>query len=144
MDILCLTRYDQPEESHLVVEVVEVLGHEDVDVPHDLQHVETLLQGLRRQMRLSQRQPELVLRQVTHLAVGPPVVQRHRGQVVEGRVQVVLHIRCNTLTQVRDSAHPWQLKPQLMLIGNVNLDTCIANIFFIRTYSRTIDRWRKH
>ena len=35
--------------SSLVVEVVEVPRDEDVDVAHDLEHVEALLQGLRRQ-----------------------------------------------------------------------------------------------
>lgn len=31
-----------PKETHLVVEVVEVAGDKHVDVPHDLQHVQSL------------------------------------------------------------------------------------------------------
>ena len=37
------------DEPSLVVEVVDVARDKDVDVAHDLEHVEALLQGLRRQ-----------------------------------------------------------------------------------------------
>lgn len=51
-----------------------------------------LLQGLAGQVSLRHVEAVALRREVPHLAVGGPVVQRHRGQVVEGFVQVVGHI----------------------------------------------------
>ena len=55
-------------------------------ISHDLQHVQSLLQGLTGEVGLQERQLVLLFCHVLHLAVGFPVVQCHSGQVVEGLV----------------------------------------------------------
>ena len=60
-----------------------------------------LFQGLAGQVSLGHAEAVALGRQVPHLAVGGPVVQRHRGQVVEGLVQVVGHIGYTSTHQHR-------------------------------------------
>lgn len=75
----------------LVVDVVIVGRHEDVNVPHDLEGVDSLLKGPRRQVDINGLDPIPLLGQIPHLGIGPPVVEGDRGQVVEDGVKVVPH-----------------------------------------------------
>ena len=59
---------------------------------HHLQHIEALLKGLRWKVVVDSLELEPRLRQAPHLAVGSPVVQRDRRQVVEDPGEVVLHL----------------------------------------------------
>lgn len=77
------------ETLYLVVEVVAVAGDEDVDVPHDLQHVQPLLQCGAGEVWLQHLQPVLLAGQVAHVPVTLPVVEGNGRQVVEGSVQIV-------------------------------------------------------
>mmetsp|Transcript_46552 Transcript_46552/g.122948 ORF Transcript_46552/g.122948 Transcript_46552/m.122948 type:complete len:308 (+) Transcript_46552:740-1663(+) len=78
-------------DEELVMQVVVVLHHEHMNVPHDRHHIHPpVLQGLPRQLAVHHRQPVLVLRQCPHLLVGPAVVEGNGCEVVEGLRQVGL------------------------------------------------------
>lgn len=77
--------------AYLIVQIVVVLGYKHLNVSHDLEYVKSLLQSLTRQVRLGELQSVLLGGDVPHLTVLLPVVQGHRGEVVEGDVQVVLY-----------------------------------------------------
>jgi hypothetical protein len=77
----------------LIVQVVVVHFGKDVNVAHDLQHIDALLESLTRQMHLGQAQAIFLLGQVSHLGVRLPVVQSNRGQIVECLVQVMFNVR---------------------------------------------------
>lgn len=79
-------------KAHLVIQVVQVFRHEDVNVAHNLQDVQALLQRLAWQVRIDQLQPVLLLRQLPHLRVGSPIMQGHRGQIVECLLQILFYI----------------------------------------------------
>ena len=51
-----------------------------------------LFQGCTRQVWLQHHEAVLPFSQVPHVSIGLPVVQGHRGQVVECRVQIVSHM----------------------------------------------------
>lgn len=87
----------------LVVQVVVVRVGEDVDVPHDLEHIDTLLERLARQMHLHELQAILLLGEVAHLGVGLPVVQGHGREVVEGLVEVVLNVRLEVDAAIKEA-----------------------------------------
>eukprot|EP00047_Mylnosiga_fluctuans_P004037 m.232378 g.232378 ORF g.232378 m.232378 type:complete len:469 (+) comp12348_c0_seq1:38-1444(+) len=80
-------------DEDLGVEVVVVLGHEQMDLAHDCKHIQTLLESLGGQSGVRHVQRVLLRGQAAHLRVRVPVVQRDRCQVVEGRVEVVRHAR---------------------------------------------------
>ena len=63
-----------------------------MDVPHDLQHVQALLQRGAGEVWLQHVQPVLLAGEVAHVPVALPVVQGNCRQVVEGGVQVVGHV----------------------------------------------------
>ena len=69
--------------KHLVVHVVVVGGREHLDIPHYLQHIKPLLQGLHGQMILHRCQSKPVGGQLSHLAVSTPIVEGDSRQVVE-------------------------------------------------------------
>mmetsp|Transcript_32874 Transcript_32874/g.82568 ORF Transcript_32874/g.82568 Transcript_32874/m.82568 type:complete len:355 (+) Transcript_32874:400-1464(+) len=73
----------------LIVQVVRVSVYEHVDVAHDHKNIQTLFQGLTRQMRLDQIQTVFLFGQVTHLFIGLPIVLSDRSQIIEGGVQMM-------------------------------------------------------
>mmetsp|Transcript_27129 Transcript_27129/g.68825 ORF Transcript_27129/g.68825 Transcript_27129/m.68825 type:complete len:458 (-) Transcript_27129:197-1570(-) len=79
-----------------------------MDVAHDLQHVEPLLQRADREIGLRQPQPVARLREVSHLPVGLPVVGSHRCEVVKGLVKVLRHLGLDVynVAQHPERPHP--------------------------------------
>ncbi len=126
--------YTSGFHTHLVVEIVAVLGHKELYVPHDHQHIQPLESGGRegggreggregRRVKKQETPPDvltrsvsppphppyllqggtgevwlehvnaiLLLRQVSHVAVRPPVVEGDCRQVIECHIQVVGHV----------------------------------------------------
>lgn len=81
--------------ENLIVQVVQIFRHEQMNISHDLKHVESLLQRLRWKMILDRVQLELALRHEPHLAVRSPIVHRHRRQIVEHLAQVRADVIAN-------------------------------------------------
>jgi Ni,Fe-hydrogenase III component G len=79
-----------PLDEELLVQVVAILCDKNIDIAHDLQHIETLIQRPHWQMPVRELEPKHLHRKTPHLAVRLPVVERHRRQVEECPVQVVL------------------------------------------------------
>jgi hypothetical protein len=70
--------------SHLSVQVVRVLLYEDVNVPHQVQHVLAVLQGLGREVDGVQRQAVLVLQNWVVLCARVPganILKRSQNEV---------------------------------------------------------------
>mmetsp|Transcript_44382 Transcript_44382/g.105803 ORF Transcript_44382/g.105803 Transcript_44382/m.105803 type:complete len:202 (-) Transcript_44382:2048-2653(-) len=86
-------RVRQLLHERLGVHLVVVARDKHVDVPHDLQHVQPLVERASREVRLSEAKSEFVLRHRSHLCVCLPVVGGDGGEVVEGGIQVHRHPR---------------------------------------------------
>mmetsp|Transcript_20816 Transcript_20816/g.41608 ORF Transcript_20816/g.41608 Transcript_20816/m.41608 type:complete len:308 (+) Transcript_20816:396-1319(+) len=84
--------------EHLLVEIVVEASHEHMDVAHDLQYVKALVKAAHGEEVVGQLDAKLLLGEVLHLAVGQPVVEGDRGQVVEACLEVLL----NPLVDVKD------------------------------------------
>ena len=81
-----------PLDEVLLVEVVREARDEDVDVLHDAQHVEPLVERAHRQVVVRDVEPVLLEREVAHVGVRHPVVQRDRRQRVEHALEVARHL----------------------------------------------------
>ena len=84
--------FRRPFHEHLLVEVVKVSLDEDVNIAHDLQDVQALIQSSNGKVVFIQIQSVHLLCQVRHFTVSFPVVKCDRGQVVESPIKVVLHL----------------------------------------------------
>lgn len=100
-------------DEDLIVQVVVVAGDEQVNVPHDLQHVQALVQRLRWQMIVDGLQRIFPLGEEAHLAVRPPILQRNRRQVVKHFAQVMLDVIAhgNVLVADGDRLQSYQRPP---------------------------------
>eukprot|EP00665_Eupelagonemidae_sp_cell47_P007077 gene7078-biopygen6279 len=78
-------------DEYLVVEVVRIPADEEVDLPRHLEDVQPLVEGLAREARLGQVHIVPLLRERPHLLVRLPILRLDCGEVVELRLQVVLH-----------------------------------------------------
>lgn len=102
-------RLPRPLDERLRVQIVRILRNEDVNVPRDLENVESLLDCRPREVDFRQCETVFLLREIPHLSVGLPVMQRKTGQIIERRIEVVRHRR-RYVNEHIEEAHGRQLQ----------------------------------
>ena len=75
-------------DEDLLVKVVVEAGNEYVNVAHNLEDIETLVEGPHGEVVIGELKAKLFLGQVLHFAVRQPVMESNRCKVVEAALQV--------------------------------------------------------